>query len=102
MKDGGASSAPSFYYIWKGIDNVKIKICKIVTGVPVLPIVVGSPAMIYHQGHVTRTTDVVDVYRKSVTEIRFETRRTMYILKIDSTDIKEEYEQYGNARKAHD
>lgn len=58
--------------------------------------------MIYHQGHVTRTTEVVDVYRKSATEIRFETRHSMYILKVDSTDIEEELRRYGYARKACD
>lgn len=79
---------------------VKLKICKILTGVPVLPIAVGSPAMIYHHGHVTRTTDVVDVYRKSATEVRFETRHTMYILKINSTDIKEEFKYYEYAGNA--
>lgn len=80
---------------------MKIKICKILTGVPVYPIVAGSPAMIYHNGHVTRTTEVVDVYRKSVTEIRFETRHTMYILKVDFV-IEEELKHYGYARKAFD
>lgn len=79
---------------------VKLKKCKILTGVPVLPIAVGSPAMIYHHGHVTRTTDVVDVYRKSATEVRFETRHTMYILKINSTDIKEEFKYYEYAGNA--
>ena len=80
---------------------MKLKMCKILTGVPVLPIVVGSPALICHHGRVTRTTAVLDVYRRSATEIRFETRRSMYILKINSADIKEEYKQYeyaGNAR----
>lgn len=81
---------------------LRLKVCKIITGVPVLPITVGSPAMIYHHGRVTRTTEVVDVYRKSATEIRFETRHTMYILKVDSTDIEEELKRYEYARKACD
>lgn len=81
---------------------LRLKVCKVLTGVPVLPITVGSPAMIYHHGRVTRTTEVVDVYRKSVTEIRFETRHTMYILKVDSTDIEEELKRYEYARKACD
>lgn len=74
---------------------LKLKICRIITGVPVLPIVVGSSAMIYHNGHVTRTTEVLDVCRKSVTEVRFETRHTLYILKIDATSCKEVASRYG-------
>lgn len=73
---------------------MKLKICKILTGVPVLPIVVGSSAMLYHNGHVTRTSEVVDVYRPSATEIRFETRHTHYILKIDATSCKEVASRY--------
>lgn len=74
---------------------LKLKICRIITGVPVLPIVVGSPAMLYYNGHVTRTTEVMDVYRPSAAEIRFETRHTHYILKIDATSCKEVVSRYG-------
>ena len=103
MKEGwDVAASPSFYYNGKELTRVKLKICKILTGAPVIPIVAGSPAIIYHHGHVTRTTAVVDVYRESVTEIWFETRNTVYTLKIDSTDIKEEGKYCGCARKAHD
>lgn len=80
---------------------LELKICKIITGVPVLPIVVGRPAMLYHNGHVTRTSEVVDVYRPSAAEIRFETRHTHYILKIDATSCKEVASRYGWTRSAY-
>ena len=80
---------------------LEIKICRIITGVPVLPIVVGSPAMIYHKGHMTRTTEVLDVYQKSATEIRFETPHTLYILKIDAASCKEVASRYEWTRSAY-
>lgn len=81
---------------------MKLKLCKILSGVPVLPIVVGGPALIYHHGRVTRTTAVLDVYRQSATEVRFETRHALYILKVNSADVREEVRRYENAGRACD
>ena len=81
---------------------MKLKVCKILSGVPVLPIVVGSPALIYHHGRMTRTTAVLDVYRQSATEIRFETKHALYIVKVNSADIKEGKKYYEHSRKAYD
>lgn len=97
----GRIQRPFFLYMWKGLKMLKIKICKVITGVPVLPIMVGSPAMLYHNGHVTKTTEVLDVCQKSDTEIRFETRHTLYILKIDATSCKEVASRYGWTRSAY-
>ena len=59
-----------------------MKLCKIITGIPIQPIVVGLPALICKNGRVIKTSDVVWTTRVSATEIRFETLRTIYVLNV--------------------
>ena len=59
-----------------------MKLCKIITGIPIQPIVVGLPALICKNGRVIMTSDVVCTTRVSATEIRFETLRTIYVLNV--------------------
>lgn len=64
-----------------------VKLCKIITGIPIQPIVVGSPALICKNGRVMKTSDVVWTHRVSATEVRFETRHSMYVLNV--TPVRE-------------
>lgn len=59
-----------------------MKFCKIITGSPVYPIVVGAAALIRQGDKLTKTTTVTAVHRISTNEIWFETKHTRYVLRV--------------------
>ena len=50
------------------------------TGIPLRPLVVGSRAVIVHQGKITRTAPIVAIHRRTAGEVHFETLDTRYYL----------------------
>ena len=50
------------------------------TGIPLRPLVIGSRAVIVHQGKITRTAPIVAIHRRTAGEVHFETLDTRYYL----------------------
>lgn len=53
-----------------------------ITGRPMVPLVLGYPALIYEEDGLRKTTPVLSLETSSQTEIRFETLNTQYTLHI--------------------
>jgi len=50
------------------------------SGILLRPLAVGSKAVIFHQGKITRTSPIVAICRRTVGEVCFETAATRYHL----------------------
>lgn len=76
-------SVPLFLFKRKEYE-MSVKMNRIISGSPVRPIAVGESALIRETDRLRRTTPVMDVRRVSASEIRFETRNTQYVLKVQT------------------
>ena len=60
--------------------NTDEKKTRTLNGTLMMPLTVGTKAVILHQGQVTLTTPVVAIHRLAENEVRFETKNTHYQL----------------------
>ena len=60
--------------------NTEKKTSKTLTGMLLRPLAVGNKAVILHQGKVTITSRVVDIYVHTADEVQFETMNSRYHL----------------------
>lgn len=60
--------------------NTKAKTQKTLNGALLLPLTVGAKAVIFHQGKITRTSQVVAIHSWEMDRVCFETLNTHYRL----------------------
>lgn len=73
------------------------KRCIEITGQPLYPIAVGQLAWIQEQDGIRRTTSVERVEPISQSEMRFETRNTVYLLRVPANRQEPVYGRCENA-----